>query len=54
MPITTAVGPVTGMTETLLSSITSSESPLIVTPTLEASVIEIQTVMASIEIAYEP
>ena len=56
MPITTAVALVTRTTETLLSSIASSEPPQIVTPTLEALATETETVVAPLptEIALEP
>ena len=56
VPITTAVAPVIGTIETLLSSVASSEPPHIVTPTLEASATEIEIVVAPLptETASEP
>ena len=56
MPITIATALVTGTTETLPSSIASSEPPRIVTPTLEASATETKIVVAPLptEIASEP
>ena len=56
VPITTAVAPVIGTIETLLSSVASSEPPHIVTPTLEALAIETETVVAPLPIdtALEP
>ena len=44
----TTVAPVTGMIETLPSSVASSKPPPIVTPTLEASATETETVVASL------
>ena len=56
MPITTAAALVIGTTETLSSSVASSEPPQIVTPTLEASATETKIVVAPLptEIASEP
>ena len=56
VPITTAAALVTGTTETLPSSVALSETPRIVTPTLEASAIETETVVSPLptETASEP
>ena len=56
MPITTAAALVIGTTETLSSSVASSEPPQIVTPTLEASATETKVVVAPLctEIVLEP
>ena len=47
----TTVAPVTGMIETLPSSVASSEPPRIVTPTLKASATEIEAVVAPLPTA---
>jgi len=44
----TLAAPVTGMTKTLQSFVALSKPPPIVTPTLEASVTETETVVASL------
>ena len=50
----TAAAPVTWTTKTISSSVASSEPPLIVAPTLEASATETATVMAPTETTSEP
>ena len=50
MSLPTIAAPVIGTIETIPPSIASFEPPLIVTPTLEASVIETPTVVAPLPI----